>query len=109
LRSADAYFNINAFRVGKGIILNLSKAQADILVNDLRAEVGSYNYKTNNCGGPVQNALYSLGIISGKEGIVPSYIMMQLSKSPYAIGQTFHRIDPNSTSIRSPWGNIYAP
>lgn len=108
--TADGYISRNTkFRPGTGIVLNLSSAQKDVLVHQFLNHHGNYNFLTNNCGGPVQDALKSIGILSGSSSILPTNLMKALSTSPAAVGQTYHRLNPGATSHPSGWGNIYAP
>lgn len=64
---------------------------------------------SNNCGGPVQSALSKLGLLSGKNKILPTNVMSAVANSPRAIGQTFHSSSQSDAATTSPWGSIYSP
>jgi len=110
IQAAADYLALNTkFRDGKGIILNLSSQQEAAFADYLKNKSGSYSATGNNCGGPVQGGLTSVGAFSGGISTFPNDVMSAIGASSSAIGQTYYRTNPATASPASPWGHIGSP
>ncbi len=107
--SASSYLELNGFRSGTGIILNLTSAQESAFANYLKNNSSGYNAISNNCRSSVQGGLQSVGALSGGSSILPNNVMSAIGASPNAIGQTYYPATPAIAAPASPWGHINSP
>ncbi|MCC5901444.1 MAG: RHS domain-containing protein [Halomonas sp.] len=90
------------FRLGRGIHLDLTEEEEELLQNCMSNHNSSYNTLTNNCGTPVQNCLKQLGYDLGRN-ILPVSLGFSLLDSELFSGSEFYYPTKESEENNTVW------
>jgi RHS repeat-associated protein len=96
------YLAANQYRQGVSMTLALSPQQEAEFENCLKADQGSYNLISNNCGGPPQSCLALVGVNIGF-AIAPTSIGNNILNSNALRGVSFLPATQPITGISAPW------
>ncbi|WP_276584041.1 RHS repeat-associated core domain-containing protein, partial [Pseudomonas sp. RIT-PI-AD] len=100
----ETYVDMNSFREGQAVILDISKEQEVNLQQCLSNSRRKYNFLDNNCGTPIQECLSNIGIETQKQ-IMPVSLGNKLIDMGIAKSYRNYAATKPSNGSSAPWAH----
>ncbi len=98
----ENYLNINMFRNGTSLQLDLSPCEEDFIKCFLSKYKENYSFPLRTCASPIQEALEKLGY-DIDPALLPVSLGKSLINSGLVNGYSFHKASQNRTGTSAPW------